>query len=668
MEGYVPSPPRAVRDPPYACMRELDALHALAVAMGVHTRYTDGLLRDVEPSPDTLIQVCTALGAPLDRPADAEDALRRIEARRAERRLRPVAVAWDGVLAESLFVQPRPLGGDEVVELILEDGTSRLATVGHDGVRISGALPSGVHELRLQGREGKERCIVLSAPTRAFRRPGERRSWGVGTHLAALRSRRSRSVGDLGDLERACEWISGLGGDLVTALPLLPTFNEVEDPEPSPYSPVSRLFWSELILDLGEHHRPAAAGPLDVTRADAEVRAALAGVQAPVGAIDAELAAYARFRGAQKRLGRDWRRWPAAARRGGLRSEDVDQEEEWFHQAAQLRVREQLAGLRVRLDDWGVRLGLDLAVGAHPDGYDTWSRQDLFAPGMSVGAPPDPGFPSGQDWGFSPVLPDASRSEGHRYISASIAHQASLAGMLRVDHVMAFNRLYWIPHGMSLDEGTYVDYPMEELFAVLTLESERCRCEVVGENLGTVPAAVDDALERHGIAGMYLALFEARGAEARPPGEGEVALIGTHDTPTLAGWVAGADIGERVRCGLLDPSAEKAERENREGAAASLAELLGGSLDDLGDLLDRLLGWLGRSESPLVIPWLEDLWLESEQVNLPGTRSSERPNWQRPMARVLDEAIADPVVAQRLERLADARARASSSLGSGAGP
>ena len=505
--------------------------------------------------------------------------------------------------------------------------------------------------------------MVISSPTRAFRRSGAARSWGVGTHMAALRSARSRALGDLRDLETTCEWVAGEGGDLVTVLPLLPTFNDAQDPEPSPYSPVSRLFWSELMLDLGDRHRAAQGGAaLSVTQADAEVRAALAGRPAPGGGVDDELAAYARFRGAQRRLGRNWRDWPASAREGRLDPAHVDPDEERFHLVAQLEARAQLRDLRHRLDDLDVRLGLDLAVGAHPDGYDTWSRQELFAPGMSVGAPPDPGFPSGQDWGFSPVLPGASRQEGHRYLAASIAHQASLAGVLRVDHVMAFTRLYWIPHGMALHEGTYVDYPTEELFALLTLESERHRCEVVGENLGTVPPIIDEALERHGIGGMYLALFEAASPSMEPPGDGDMALIGTHDTPTLAGWVAGADIGERVRCGLLAPEAEEAEREARAAAAERLAETLEGSLEDLPDLLDRLLEWLGRSESPLVVPWLEDLWLEGEQVNLPGTRSSERPNWQRPMAMTLEEAFADPRVVERVRRLARARAAEPSTV------
>jgi 4-alpha-glucanotransferase len=446
-------------------------------------------------------------------------------------------------------------------------------------------------------------------------------------------------------------------------LPLLPTFNS-EPVEPSPYSSVSRLFWSELILDLGEAHRPAVgARTLDVRPADAEVRAALAGLPTPdASLLDDELVRYARFRGAQARLGRDWRSWPAKARAGDLGPKHIDPEEERFHLVAQALARRQLGQLRGDLDRDGIRLGLDLAVGVHPDGYDPWSRQALFGEGMSVGAPPDGGFPSGQDWGFHPVLPGESRREGHQYLAASIAHQAAVSGVLRVDHIMAWTRLYWIPQGFGKDEGTYVSYPADEQFAILTLESNRKQCEVVGENLGTVPLEIGEALPRHRIWGMYLAQFTASEDPSMSPATGEdMALIGTHDTPTLAGWLNAVDIGERVRCGLLDPKTVPTVEKERTLAIRRLADRLGADVDDPGGYLAALLEWLGRSGSPLVVPWLEDLWLEDEGVNLPGTRSSERPNWQRPMSRLLDEALGDPEV----EALAQSLARARS-IGTGA--
>jgi 4-alpha-glucanotransferase len=620
---------------------ELRAFHTLCKALGVHTKYTDGLGRRVAVGPETLVRVCAALGAEVYRPSDAVDALRR-HRQRVRQSSRPrTTVAWDGKLSAMTL----PVGVRSA-ELNLADGARIPLRKTQRGWIVAHPLPWGYHRLTIERAGRSESATVISAPSRTWWREGSHRSWGVGVQLAATRSSRSRSVGDLRDLEMLCNWVHASGGDLVTMLPLLPTFNS-NPPEPSPYSPVSRLFWSELVLDLGKAHEPSASPrALDVMVADAEVRKALSGMPAPSPSlIDAELTRYAAFRGAQRRLGRNWRSWPPAARNGTLAPADIDRNEERFHLVAQTIARQQLDGVRQRFDRVGLRLGLDLAVGVHPDGYDPWSRQGLFADGMSVGAPPDQGFPSGQDWGFSPVLPEASRAEGHRYVAQSIAHQAELAGVLRIDHIMAWSRLYWIPHGLGLDEGTYVNYPADELFAVLSLESHNHRCEIVGENLGTVPGEIADALTRHGIRGMYLAQFEAANGVLAGPSGGEVAMVGTHDTPTFAGWLAGADIDERVAHALLKASQAPRVRKERAMAVRALASHFGLEVDQRSKLLGALLDWLARSDTTLLIPWLEDFWLEERGVNLPGTRSSDRPNWQRPMRRLLDEIVKDPDVA-----------------------
>ena len=521
-----------------------------------------------------------------------------------------------------------------------------------------------MHELELEVGGDLRRSTVIAAPTIAWRPPtNDPARWGLAVHLGALRSGRSRSVGDLGDLRSLAETVAGAGGSVVTVLPILPTFND-PPAEPSPYSPVSRLFWSELVLDTGPGSG-AVVDRIDVTAAAAEVERALAGAPVDASMVDAELARYARFRGAQHLLGRDWRTWPEAARNGELGDEQVDGATERFHLAAQLAVRGQLDALRRDLADTRVTLGLDLAVGVHPEGYDVWSRPHLFADRMAVGAPPDAGFPSGQNWGFSPVLPAASAAEGHRYLQTTIAHQAALAGLLRVDHIMALRRLYWIPDGMALDQGTYVAYPMEELFALLCLESHRRACEVIGENLGTVPPELDAALERHGIEGMRLAQFSAGGG--RPVADmaaDEVAFIGTHDTPTFSAWLTGDDIDLRVELGLLAAEAAPSVRAERAEAVRRLTTELGGGIEDPVDLLERVIVALGSSASPLVLLWLEDLWLEPEPVNVPGTSSAARPNWQRPMRRRYDEALADPDVERLLVAVETARqARRESARG-----
>lgn len=634
-------------------MDEVAALHALAEALGVATSYVDGLGQRRAVAPETLLRVCAAVGAPLAAPAEAASALRAVESWRAAAWLPAVVVAWDGWLPTM-----RVPGDATDPRIELESGALVPPTFGDAGLRLDAPLPFGHHILAVERHGIVHRCRILAAPVRTFRRAGSGCGWGVGTHLMALRSGRSRSVADLVDLARLGEWVGANGGDLVTVLPLLPTFN-APPAEPSPYAPVSRLFWSELVLDLGTAHRPVGAiDRLDVTVAAREVGAALGDRPVPPDALaDAELRRYARFRGAQARMGRNWRDWPPGPRRGELRDDHVDAAVERFHLVAEIEARSQLTALRRRLDHDGVRLGLDLAVGVHPDGYDIWSRQELFVAGMSVGAPPDLGFPSGQDWGFPPILPEASRREGHAYVARAIGHQMRLAGVLRIDHVMAFNRLYWIPQGMSLSEGTYVTYPAEELFAALSIESHRHRCEVIGENLGTVPTEVEAALERHGIAGMFVAQFQAGAPEPEvaAPNAAQIALLDTHDTPTLAGWITGDDIADRVRHGLLAPDRAAAVHEERAAAVARLTGHLGADPADPRGFLARLLAWLGGSPSRLVVPWLEDLWLEARGVNLPGTTSDAHPNWQRPMARLLDQVVDDPDVAVLVGILAAAR-------------
>ena len=170
------------------------------------------------------------------------------------------------------------------------------------------------------------------------------------------------------------------------------------------------------------------------------------------------------------------------------------------------------------------------------------------------------------------------------------------------------------------------------------------------------PREIDEALPRHRIWGMYLAMFQASdGPEVVPPTAANMALVGTHDTPTFAGWLKGEDIADRVRYGLLSPAAVPEVTEERARAAGWLAAQVGATVGDPPGFLADLLAWLGRSESPLVVPWFEDLWLEEVAVNLPGTPSSVRPNWQRPLRRLLEGIFTDPEVDRALRHLHRAR-------------
>jgi len=292
--------------------------------------------------------------------------------------------------------------------------------------------------------------------------------------------------------------------------------------------------------------------------------------------------------------------------------------------------------------DKAMPLYLDFPLGVHPDGDDVRDYRDSFVKGVSVGAPPDAFFTKGQNWGFPPLDPEAIRDNHYEYFRAAIAFHASAATVLRLDHVMGLHRLYWIPVGADAKDGAYVRYRSEELYAILTVESRRHRCAMVGEDLGTVPKEVPRAMQRHGLRRMFVVQYEP--ANAKPPREC-VASVNTHDMPPFAAFWRGLDIDDRVRQGLLDAEGARKAREGR----AKIREAVGGSEREA---LEKILTMLARSEAEIVLVNPEDLWDETEPLNVPG--APER-SWRRPFRRTLQQAQNDPAVRRIFATVSGAR-------------
>ncbi|MDQ4130532.1 MAG: 4-alpha-glucanotransferase, partial [Actinomycetota bacterium] len=497
--------------------------------------------------------------------------------------------------------------------------------------------------------------------------------------------------------------------------------------DPSPYSPLSRLFWNELALDLRsapELSRCDAARQLvasgEVAGGTADLRRVrhvdyerLAEVKGRVltalarcffdepGARGDELdqflaerpevADYARFRGAVARYGSAWWEWPEELARGAgaqhgvgarqgspgvagagvtaasLSFDAVDGDEARTHLYAQLLAREQIAGLAVQMRRGGLHPYLDVPVGARGDGYDVWRYREVFAREAVIGAPPDAIFTGGQNWGLPPLHPGRLREQGYDYLTAVLRHHLRLADLLRIDHVMGLHRLYWIPDGMDAREGVYVRYPAEEWYAILTLESHRHRSCIVGENLGTVPPEVHGALRERGILRMYVVQYEtnpdAQEVLGRVPDD-VVASVNTHDMPPFGGWWLARDVDDGLDLGLLNGAEAEEAREERSSARRRIIELLiaSGHLTleqghDPAAVHAGLLSWLGASAAPVVLVNLEDLWLEQEPQNTPGTRQ-ERPNWRRRAALTLEELADRAELVEPLRRLDTVRTEA----------
>jgi 4-alpha-glucanotransferase len=563
-------------------------------------------------------------------------------------------------------------------------------------------LPWGYHRLTLDSGARQFEMMVISAPVRAdaFQRERASKSWGVFMPLYALHSRRSWGSGDLTDFESLLEWVAGLGGSVVATLPLLAAFLN-EPLEPSPYAPVSRLFWNEFWIDVTRvpelRRCPSAQailGSPEVRRQVEELRSlplvdyrrqmeikrkALEELaqcffderSERYGAFAQFVEAhppsddYARFRATVEQRRAPWPTWPRPLRDGVLKAGDYDEAAKRYHLYVQWMAHQQMQDLYERGRSAGVSLCLDLPLGVHPDGYDVWREQSLFALGASTGSPPDTFFTRGQNWGSPPLHPEAMRTQGYRYFIACLRHHLQYASILRLDHIMSLHHLYWIPSGMEAHEGVYVRYPSEELYAILSVESHKHGALIVGEDLGTVPRYVRKAMARHNIQRTYVVQFELRPERSRPLAPvpvASVATINTHDTPPFAAFWRGLDITDRLRRGLLDDSGARREEKSRDALKRSLLAFLRrrGLLREANPnedaVLQACLALLSASPARVVLIGLEDLWLETQPQNVPGT-AEEHPNWRRKAAFVLEAFCQMPQVLDTLREMNRRRGR-----------
>ncbi|HXU45172.1 MAG TPA: 4-alpha-glucanotransferase [Thermoanaerobaculia bacterium] len=678
----------------------------LARGCGVETVYRDAWGAEKRASAEALTGVLASLGLPLARESDAAAVLAERRAERALRLAEPVVVAWDG---QAPVVPIRlPAGAGRVsFQLELETGerwsaeteASRLSpgpSAGELLLPVADSVPIGHHRLAIEAGGRRAEVAILAAPPRTYPL-GSPGLWGTFLPLYALRTADSWGAADFTDLESLARFTEDLGGGVVATLPLLATF--LDEPfEPSPYAPASRLFWNEAYVDprrlpelerspaaraliengdfLAEAAELAALPAVDWARYAALKRRVLAELARALDRHDGPrrskferfvaekpyLAEYASFRAVGERRGASWQAWPEPLRGGEVGASDFDEETRRYHLFAQFAAEEQLAEMARGARQRGPGLYLDLPLGVHASAFDVWRFRDLFATGVAAGAPPDALFQGGQNWGFPPIQPERHRERGYDYLIASLRHHLAHAGVLRIDHVMQLHRLYWVPEGQPATEGVYVTYPAEELYAVLSLESHRHRSALVGENLGTVPQEVYEAMDRHGIPGLFVVQYELdpdASTLVREPPAHTAASLNTHDMPTLRAFWEGRDIDDLAALGAVEEAVVGRDRARRERLRGRLLEAVGAADAPpgagYGRVLEALLEHIAASPAALALVSLEDLWRETEPQNVPGTHT-ERPNWRRKARYTLAEIAALPQVRRLLARVEELRA------------
>ena len=590
------------------------------------------------------------------------------------------------------------------ITILWEDGSQEQLPLSQ--LRVHQQAPLGYHQLL----QGQRRFRWVVHPAECYFPPSDPKLWGLNIFLPSLRNDACWGCGDFTTLLQLAQTLAASSPpfDYFALNPLHAIANR-RPYNTSPYSPLSLFARNALYLDLESLPEFSASPSAQRLFASPAIRELLAALRSSpeiqyqriarlklqflwllfrdasksnsphLSDLTAHaspfLLAYAQHETLNSYLHRrypdvwHWKQWPEQYR--DLHSPAAQailsrlHRRVRFHLFVQTLIDRQLESLQSRLISLGYSLGLyhDLALSTDRVGADTWASPHLFAENVRVGSPPDDFNREGQDWGFPALRPTAIDRNGYNFFVESLRSAASHGGAVRLDHVMRLARLYWIPDGLPARDGAYVSTNHDAYLGILALESARNRWIVIGEDLGTVPELLRDALSRRRVLSYRLILFERDGPSFRAPEhypEQAVASFTTHDLTTFDGWLSGADLDLRYSVGHLSSSALEAEKQARRQDLDLLAACFGLSSrpNSTNEFFSGLVKFFKRCPSRLILLNLDEFLAESSQQNLPGT-THEYPNWCRPYRLPVSQFTTDPTFTSRLNSYAQIRSTSS---------
>jgi len=573
-------------------------------------------------------------------------------------------------------------------------GYHKLSVSLGDTTSTLGDCTSGDHHVKPTARKVNEfHGHFMLAPRTAYQgvmnsvaQAKRHKPWGVSVQLYSVRSDNQWGIGDFGDLEQLITLVAEYGADFIQLNPLHALDIAVPE-QPSPYSPCDRRRLNPLYIHLSsvpefeflaeefaaKEWQEAIAllnteNWLDYPKVSELKYRAFARLYTVFceSHLQQHTMRAQRFDDFVKQEGEPLREFAQAEY---LRSPSAIAQDEGFYLYLQFVAEDQLQLCQLKAKEVGMGIGLirDLAVGAALQGVEVQANSQLFCLNASIGAPPDPFAPQGQNWGLTPLDPIKLKQDRYRHFIALIRANMTHCGALRIDHVMGLLRLWWWPLDKRLGQGAYVYYPVETLLAILCLESQRARCVVIGEDLGLVPPDIIHRLYHAGVYSNELFYFCKDHQGFKPPSQYKfqsLMMLANHDVPTLVAWWTGSDLHLRRQLELLitDDQLGEAlagrEQEKHQLVHSLISQGLLPETDiqqiDLDDLLTAWMALGASGNSALYsVQWC-DLLADRHAVNIPGTWL-EYPNWQRRLPITLRDAAAQNTVALRLQRIAAAR-------------
>lgn len=602
------------------------------------------------------------------------------------------------------------------------------------------AIPDGYHHIEITVNSAKNgnaatsaSGTLLIAPDRCFNdglgEQNKQKLWGVSVQLYSLRKGNEGFdvIGDFSALKIVIEYSASVGADFVMLNPLHAL--DIASPENcSPYSPTDRRRINPLYIDPLEELQNllASYGKIDVDtfKYDFDVKINHSNNINYKKVFECKykifITLYELFCvNCKAEDSKYYQQFCQFIEQEGQSlqlfcADQVSQSPQWltmpeeFYAYLQFIAVEQIKACQAYCTSLKMKIGLigDLAIGALLNGNEVQSNIGQFCTQASIGAPPDPFSASGQNWGLTPLDPVKLKQADYQHFIELLRANMRFYGAIRIDHVMGLLRLWWWPINKQWGNGAYVYYPLDTLLAIVCIESQRANCIVIGEDLGTVPPEIIDAMAKRHILSNQLFYFTKQQHQYCPPQAHKthsLMMLANHDVAPLKAWWQGEDLAIRHRLAQYESEQDYiTEVEQRDVDKWHLIDWLVTGLSQaysrVADLTDEtrellaefqsllhqyhqvsadqrsyhaglkqalsglvfnqlLNAWLivaSSSQSTLFCVQLADLMADKHCVNIPGTWK-EFPNWQRRLPISLTQLSQDKAILQRCQLILKSR-------------
>ena len=267
------------------------------------------------------------------------------------------------------------------------------------------------------------------------------------------------------------------------------------------------------------------------------------------------------FYAALKRHFKDisWEKWDQDIRmrekEAVKRYKELLAEEIEFYSFQQVMFQRQWRKLKEYANSQGIRFIGDIPIYVAFDSADAWSCPELFQfdkdnrPRAVAGCPPDAFSDTGQLWGNPLYDWKYHEKTGYAWWMKRMKYSFDLYDVVRIDHFRGFDEYYAIPADEDTAvNGTWRKGPGMALFT--KMKETLGDVDIIAEDLGFLTPSVHKLLEDTGFPGMKVLQFAFSVSERSDYlpylyDHNCVVYTGTHDNDTTRGWYETMDKGER---------------------------------------------------------------------------------------------------------------------------